>query len=445
MGSDQSLLGREAEQRQIGSVLGGARNRRGSALLVVGEPGIGKTALLEATASGATGDASLRLVGFEAEATIPFAAVQRLTVPLRQHLPSLPTRHQQALLVASGAGEGPPPDRFLVGLGVLGLLAAAAESSPIVAAVDDAQHLDPESLDALAFVARRLEAEPIALLFASRSEPDLTQRMSGVPTLALTGLAIEPAVRLLSASLPETIDPAAAAQIAAATGGNPLALIDLAQELSVRELTESGLADDPVPIGHHLEAFYLRRVRAPPSGVRLWLLIAAAESTGNLDLIDAAGQELELPTNAVDGAESAGLVALAGDVRFRHPLVRSAAYNAAPGAQRRRVHVALSVASGKLGLVEREAWHAAKATLGTDPEVADRLERVADLAGSRGGFASRASVLAQASALTPPGVSSTPAWSPPPRRRWPRVPRSSPRPSSTTSTRTCWTRSRWGG
>ena len=235
---------------------------------------------------------------------------------------------------------------------------------------------------------------------ASRTSPSACP---GSPTLELTGLATEPAVRLLSASLPEPIDPAAAAQIAAATGGNPLALIDLAQELSVRELTESGLADDPVPIGHHLEAFYLRQVRHLPPEVRLWLLIAAADSTGNLDLIDAAGQELDLPASAVDGAESAGLVALAGEVRFRHPLVRSAAYNAAPGAQRRRVHVALSVASAKLGLVEREAWHAAKATLGTDPEVADRLERVADLAGSRGGFASRAAVLTQASALTPHG------------------------------------------
>jgi len=372
-------------------------------LLVSGEPGIGKTSLLEAAMAGATGMRHLRADGYEAESTIPFAALQRLMIPLRAYVPSLPGRQQEALQVAAGVADGPPPDRFLVGLGVLGMLAAAGEVEPVVCAVDDAHLLDSESLDVLAFVARRLEAESAAIIFAGRDDANLAAQMAGVPTLGLAGLAPESAIRLLMSSLPEVIDPAAAAQIAAATGGNPLALVDLANELSIKQLTESSFADEPFPVGHHLEAFYLRRIRHLPPDLQQWLLVAAADSTGNVDLIRAAGQELQLPDSAGDAAEAAGLVVLSPSARFRHALVRSAAYNAAQGGQRRRVHGALSVASGRLGLVELEAWHAAKATLGMDAAVADRLERVADLAGRRGGFASRASVLAQASALTPQG------------------------------------------
>jgi DNA-binding CsgD family transcriptional regulator len=397
------LLGRDAEQHQIRGLVGHARNGRGGALLVAGEPGIGKTALLEATTSGSTGMRLVRVDGYESESTIPFAALQRLTIPLREYMPLLPERHRQALRVAAGSAEGPPPDRFLVGLGILGLLAAAGEVEPLVCAVDDAHLLDSESLDVLAFVARRLEAESVALLFAGRDEHGLETPLAGVATLRLAGLGSEAAVRLLMSSLPEDIDPVAAAQIAVATGGNPLALIDLGSELTARQLTESSFADEPLPVGRNLEAFYLRRVRHLVPDLQLWLLIAAADSTGNLDLIDAAARELDLPGSPVDAAESAGLVELGATVRFRHPLVRSAAYNAAQGAQRRRVHGALSAAAARLGLVELEAWHAAKATLGTDPAVADRLERVADLAGRRGGFTSRANVLAQASTLTPHG------------------------------------------
>lgn len=369
----------------------------------MGEPGIGKTSLLEATTSAAAGTRPLRVDGYESESTVPFAAIQRLTIPLRHLLPSLPERHREALLVAGGTAEGPPPDRFLVGLGVLGLLAAAGERDPVVCAIDDAHWLDSESLDALAFVARRLEAESAALVFASRRGRHIETQMAGIPLLHLDGLGTDSAMTLLMSSLPEPIDPAAAAQIAAATGGNPLALIDLAAELNVRQLTESSLADEPIPVGRHLESFYVRQVRQLPDDLQLWLLVAATDSTGNLDLIRSASQRLGMPASHADDAESAGLVELATTLRFRHPLVRSAAYNAAQGADRRRVHRVISVVAAELGLVELEAWHAAKATLGTDPEVADRLERVADLAGGRGGFSSRASVLAQASALTPPG------------------------------------------
>ncbi len=395
------VLGREAEERQIGALLTAARNGRGGSLLVVGEPGIGKTTLLASTSN--RGMRELQVTGYEAESTIPYAALHRLMLPLRSHVASLSEFHRQALRVASGTEPGPPPDRFLVGMGVLALVAAATDSTPLICTVDDAHHVDAESLEAMTFVARRLEAESVALVFAGRDEPRLTERVAGIPVLHLSGLAAAAAASLLQSALPEPIDPAAASQIATATGGNPLALLDLAGELDARQLTESSLADEPIPVGHHLEAFYLRRVRHLDPDLQQWLLVAAADSTGNVDLIRSAAKQLGVGDVLGEGAELAGLVTLDGTVEFRHPLVQSAVYNSAPGPDRRRVHRALSLAAADHALVELEAWHASKATLGTDPEVADRLERVADLAGQRGGFLSRASVLTQAAALTPAG------------------------------------------
>jgi DNA-binding CsgD family transcriptional regulator len=398
---NEPLLGRDAESRQLGLLLGRARNGHGGSLLLLGEPGIGKTTLLEATTSTPPGLRTLRLDGFESESQMPFAAVQRLTVVLRDFVADLPVQHQQALNIASGNAVGPPPDRFLVGLGLLGLLSAAGQTVPVVCAVDDAHLLDSESLDALAFVARRVEAEPVALVFAARDAEHISVQMGGVPELRLAGLGSEAAVQLLRRSLPDALDPAVAVQIAVATGGNPLALTDLASELSVKQLTESSFGEEPFPVGRHLESFYTRQVRHLPEDLQTWLLIVAADATGNIDLITATAKELGLPESMWDDAEASGLVALRPVVRFRHPLVRAAAYNAAHGRDRRRVHHALSSRADTLGLPERAAWHAAKATLGTDEAVATRLEQVADLAGQRGGFASRANVLAQASALSP--------------------------------------------
>jgi DNA-binding CsgD family transcriptional regulator len=400
---DRTLLGRDDELRQIASVVGNARNGRGGALAIGGDPGIGKTTLLAAATADLAGVLLVGVDGYETESTMPFAAIQRLVRPLRAHLPDLPERFQQALRVASGEGAGPAPDRFLVGLSVLGLLGAAGQTTPVVAAVDDAHLLDPESLDALAFVGRRLQAESAAVLFAGREVPEYTSRMAGVASLRLDGLPQDAAIRLLSRSLTEQIDPAIAMEIVTATGGNPLALVDLADDLTVAQLTESSFGDEPIPIGRHLESFYLRQVRLLDDAARLWLLVAAADSTGDLDLIASAAGELGITSDAGDAAEAAGLVELGRTVRFRHPLVRSAAYNAAAGKDRRRVHRSLAAIAEKTRLTELEAWHAAKATLGTDEDVAQRLEDVADLAAARGGFASRARVLVQAASVTPPG------------------------------------------
>ncbi|WP_066360428.1 helix-turn-helix transcriptional regulator [Herbidospora mongoliensis] len=392
------LLGRDDERRRLDLLLGNARNGHGGSILITGEPGIGKTALLEAVTSRV---AAVRLDGFESEMTLPFAAIQRLTIPLSDHLPALPERQREAIKVASGLADGPPPDRFLVGLGVLGLFAAAAADTPVVCAVDDAHLLDQESRDVMAFVARRIAVEPVALLFAARDEQDIASRLAGVPELLLEGLSQESATALLTRSLATPIDPASAAAIARATGGNPLALIDLAEE--ARDMAGLGFGGDPIPVGRRLEAHYARRIERTDPQVRLWVLLAAADTTDNADLITSAARELGLDDDVVDRAEEIGLVELHGSIRFRHPLVRSAVYNASAGADRRRVHRALAKAADALGMIELEAWHAAKATFGTDAEVADRLEHAADLAARRGGLSSRASILTRAAELTPTG------------------------------------------
>ena len=371
--------------------------------MVGGDPGMGKTALLAEVTSDLSGARVMWTDGFEAESTMPYSALHLLGVSLAPYAGALPTRQQEALRVAAGVVDGVPPDPFLVGLGMLGLLDLAGRDEPIVCVFDDAHWLDPESLGVLAFVARRLRAESVALYIALRDDPPLDGVFAGVASLRIGGLDRQSAVSLLSASVRKPIDPLAAAEVADATGGNPLALIDLALDLTTKELTDSSLRDEPIPIGRHLEAHYVRRVRQTPLPVQQWLLVAAADSTGNLDLIRRTAKGMGLDDHVADVAEEAGLVSLAETVRFRHPLVQAAVYNAAHGPERRRAHQALAASCSDLGLTDLAVWHSARAVLGTDPEVADRLDQVADRAGARGGMASRARVLSRAAELTAPG------------------------------------------
>lgn len=397
------LVGRQTEQRRVSSLITAARNGRGGALRVSGDPGIGKTALLDTVVNGAGDAVALRAGGFEAEAGIPFSVVQRLTIPLRPLVDSLAERHARVLRVACGELEGEPPERYLVGLALLELLTAAADRRPVVCFVDDAHLADAESLDVLAFVARRLEADPVVLLFAGREENGLVERLAGITSMTLEGLDVEAGRALLALALGEALDPSSAVQIVQATGGVPLALIDLATELSSRQLAGLGLMDAPVPIGRHLEEHYLAQLRGVDQDVQDWTLVAAAESAGSAALIETAAKFLGLAPDAADDAESAGLVRVDDTVRFRHPLVRAAVYNAATGTRRRRAHRALAQAATEFGLVEVEAWHASRAVVGHDADVADRLEHAADLAARRGGLASRATVLTRSAEVTAPG------------------------------------------
>lgn len=404
------LLGRQDEQRQLMSVLADARHGRGGAVLIRGEPGMGKSALLDTVAAQAVRARVLRVDGVDAESTIPFAAIQRLLIPLRPMLVELPPRHTEVLRIAMGESAGPPPERFLVGLALLQLSSLVAQDAPLVCLVDDAHLLDVESLDALAFVARRLEADAVAIVFAGRDEAGLSERLRGIPDLSLSGLDLDAGVRLLTLALGAPIDPAAAVKIVQATGGVPLALIDLAEELSTRELSDLPFAGAPVPIGRHLEQHYLEQVHRTDPDVQQWALVAAADPSGSPALVQAAAEHLGLAADAGDRAETAGLVKIDDAIRFRHALVRAAIYNGATGSRRRTVHAALSRAAARASLVEVDAWHAARAAVAPAPEVAARLEHTADRAGVRGGLASRATVLARAAELTPPGPERDRRW-----------------------------------
>lgn len=401
--SAHPILGRTGELDRLSAVTTGARNGRGGALLLRGDPGIGKTALLDEISHALHGVRVVRADGYEAESNMPYAALQRIGRPFANHLGSLPERQSAALRIAAGIDDGQPPDRYLVGLGMLSLLASAGESEPLVCVVDDVHLLDAESLEVLAFMARRLEAESFALLLGTRHDPRVDVMTAGVPSLELEGLDALSAVQLLNRSLSAPVDPFLASRIAQETGGNPLALIDLAREFTTRQLTDSSLALEPVPVGQRLETHYLRQLDAIPHDAKLWLRIAAAESTGDAALIANAAARLELSTDASAEAEWARLASVRDTIEFRHPLVRAAVYNGTPAAERQLVHKALRDAAEDLGRDDLAVWHAAAATTGTDTTVAQRMERAADAAGGRGGTASRARLLARAADLTPAG------------------------------------------
>lgn len=398
------LVGRADELSSLKSIVTAARNGSSGAVVVRGDPGIGKSALLEAATSGQAGIRLIRGDGYEAEASLPYAALQRVGLALSDHLDALPARQRTALRVAWAAEDGPAPDRFLVGVAVLALFAEAGRGQPVVCVVDDAHWLDSESLGVLAFVARRLQAEATVLLFATRDDENTDIQLAGVPSVRLSGLATHAALELLGRAAPEAVDPFPAVQIATATAGNPLALIELAHDLSIRQLVDLSLTAGPVPIGRYLEAHYLRQVRNTSPDVQAWLQLAAAASTGQPVLIARAADRLGLSPDAADEAERAGLVTLGDTVAFRHPLVRSAVYGATRGADRRRSHATLAHEAGLLGLVELETWHSAEATVGPDSEVADRLEAASEIAARRGGLVSRAGLLLRAAELTTPGA-----------------------------------------
>ncbi|GAY14009.1 LuxR family transcriptional regulator [Mycobacterium sp. shizuoka-1] len=404
MTSPTTFVGRVEELDTLKALMTRARNGVGGALVVRGEPGIGKTALLDAATTHAGDAAVIRSDGFEAELAMPYAALQRIASPLTDHLERLPARQQQALRVAAGQDDGPPPDRFLVGLGMLGLFAAASGQRPVLCVVDDAHWLDSESREVLAFVARRLQAESTVLLFGARDSAESQIQLAGIPVLELGGLDAQSAVRLLAASAAEPIDPYAATRIATATGGNPLALLDLTQDLRPHQLSRLWLSSAPAPIGSQLEEHYLHRIRKLPHDIRLWLSLAAAEPSAQQMLIATAAAALDLSPDCRIEAERARLVTAGETIAFRHPLVRSAVYGAMTGSDRRRVHAALRTAAATLGLADLEAWHAAEAAEGPDPVVADRLAAVADRAARRGGLVSQARLLIRAADLTPPGA-----------------------------------------
>lgn len=377
------------------------RDHTSSTLVVRGEPGAGKSALLRHAASQASGMTVLRAGGVEAELELPFAAVHALVRPVLSHVEALPPPQATALRTAMGLETG-EHDRFLVSVGLLSLLAEVAEHKPLLVLIDDAHWLDRASADALVFTARRLQAEPIGMLFAVREGETRRFGSDGLPELRLRGLDADPATALLLERLPEDAPPHIRRRLVELTGGNPLALLELPAALSSQQLRGHAPLPDPLPVSHEVERAFLYRVRTLPAASRMLLLLAAADDLGQVDVILRAAAALGLRSAALADAEAAGLVAVeSGGLRFRHPLVRSAIYKAASGEQRRAVHSALADALHSEADVDRRAWHRALATLGRDREAADLLERSAKRARERSGYAIAATALERAADLTP--------------------------------------------
>jgi DNA-binding NarL/FixJ family response regulator len=394
------LLGRTSERETLDGLLANVRGGQSGVLVIRGEAGIGKTALLRYAADHALGFRVVQLAGAEAEVELPFAGIQQLCMSLLDRLDALPPPQQEALNVALGVASGDVPERFLVGLAVLGLLAAAAEDRPLLCLVDDAQWLDAASGMILGFVARRLLAESVAVVFTVR-EPNSRHDFDGLPELRLHGLAEEDAHTLLRRAVPGRIDDRVRDRIVGETRGNPLALLDLPRSMSAAELA-GGFGLLPVTdLPRHLEDHYLRRAGELPEATQRLLLLAAAEPMGDATLVWRAAETLGIERSSLAPAVDAQLVEIGTRARFRHPLVRSAVYRASALSERQAAHRALADATDPDTDPDRLAWHRAQAAVGVDEAVAAELERSADRARARGGAAAAAAFLAHAAELTP--------------------------------------------
>ncbi|MGW4379712.1 AAA family ATPase [Kitasatospora sp. NPDC004531] len=388
-----------AERAALTELFAAARTGRGGAAVVRGEAGIGKTALLRHVTEQPDGARLLRVDGAEFEADFAYAAVHRLTRPLHERIGRLPAAHRDDLAVALGLREGGTPGRFAVGLALLGLLADAAAEAPVLCVVDDAQWLDRASAQALAFVARRIADEPIAMVFGLR-DPHTVPELEELPTLTLSRLPDRAARALLAAGFPGPLDERVRERILAEARGNPLALLELPRRLGPTGLAGGfGLPTPVSPAGRTEQSFQERASRLSPDA-RTLLLVAAAEPLGDPGLLWRAADLLAVAPEAAAEVEATDLIELGGQARFRHPLVRSAVYTSASPAERRRVHGALAEATDPSTAPDRRAWHRAQAAPRPDEEVAAELLRCAERARRRGGAAAEAAFLEQAAALT---------------------------------------------
>ncbi|HYP88956.1 MAG TPA: AAA family ATPase, partial [Polyangiaceae bacterium] len=391
------LLGREREREALDRLLDRGRAGRGGVLVVHGEPGIGKTALLECAVETAREFRVVGICGVESEMELAFAALQQLCCPYLELMEHLREPQRAALAVAFGLDAGPAPNPFLVGLAVLSLLADVAEERPLLCVVDDAQWLDSASARALAFVGRRLLAEKITLVFATR---ELGEELLGLPDLEVRGLGDGDASALLSCVVPSLLDEQVRGRIVSETRGNPLALLELPRGLSPEQLAGGlGLVAAGALAGR-IEESFARRLEGLGDDTRLLLLLAAADPVGDPLLLWRASEKLGISAGAAADMETGGLLTLGEQVTFRHPLVRSAVYGSAPAQQRRAVHSALAEVTDRRAAADRRAWHLAAAASAPDEEVASELERSAGRAQARGGLAAAAAFLQRSVALT---------------------------------------------
>ena len=393
-----ALTDRHSEREVLDRLVEAVRAGDSRALVLRGEPGVGKTALLDYLLGQTSGWRVARSAGIQSEMELAFAGLHQLLAPMLERIERLPPPQRDALRTAFGVAPGSVPDRFFVGLAVLSLLSDVAEERPLICVVDDEQWLDRASAQVLAFVARRLEAESVGLVFAARAKSD---ELAGIPELVVEGLAEEDARALLDSVLTGPLDARVRDQIVSETRGNPLALLELPGGLTPAELAGGFGLTGAVSLSGSIEESFRRRLDALPAETRRLLRLAAADPVGEPLLVWRAAERLGVPPAAAAPAAEAGLIEFGSRVWFRHPLVRSAAYQSASISERQAIHAALADATDPDIDPDRRAWHRAHAAPGPDGQVAEELERSAGRAQARGGLAAAAAFLDRAAMLTP--------------------------------------------
>jgi DNA-binding CsgD family transcriptional regulator len=398
--TDSDLRGRRRERAALDGLLDKARTGSSGVLVLRGEAGIGKTALLDYAARQARGFRVAQVCGVEAEMELPFAALPQLLAAMHARTDRLPGPQRDALAVALGEREGAAPDRLRVGLAVLSLLADTSDEQPLACLIDDAHWLDLSSLRALAFSARRLVAERVAVVFAIPDTSHIAE-LTGLPDLRVTRLDDPDARLLLASAVHGRLDPSVEDRVVGEAHGNPLALLQLPRMLGPADLAGGFGLPGTQPLPDRLKTSFIRQYQSLAGSTRRLLLIAAAEPTGDVPLLWRAAAVQSIGTDAAAPAEAADLAEFGGQVRFCHPLVRSAIYQAATPAERRAAHQALAEATDPSVDPDRRAWHRARAAAGPDEAVAAELERSAGRAEARGGIAAQAEFLQKAAELTP--------------------------------------------
>ena len=393
------LFGRKIECEALDRLLTDAISGTSQVIVLRGDAGIGKSALLEYLSHRAAAWRIASAVGVESEMELPYSGLHQLCGPMLDHLDRLPDPQRQALATVFGLSAGPAPDRFLVGLASLTLFGEVAEEQPLLCIVDDAHWLDSASAQILGFIGRRLLAERIAVVCAVRTGIG-EDVLVGLPEMPISGLGDSDSRALLLGNVPGPLDAAVCAQIITESHGNPLALLEFPRSWNVADLAGGFGLPDSQPIVSKIEQSYVRRLRLLPSRTQLLVLAAAAEPLGDPLLLHRAAETLSIDMAAADAAVDAGLLQLGGRVEFAHPLVRSATYRSAAAEDRHRVHRALADATNPEIDPDRRAWHRARAMPGPGEEIAAELERSAGRAQARGGVAAAAAFLQRAVALT---------------------------------------------
>jgi DNA-binding CsgD family transcriptional regulator len=404
------LVGRTEECLTLGRALCEAKGGASRVLVVRGEAGVGKTALLERAIEMAPGFAVHRQLGVEPERGLGYAALHQLLVPFLSGLDELALPQRDALASAFGLVNAGSPDKFLVGLATLTLITSAALHRPLLCVIDDAHWLDNDSADVLGFVSRRLYADRVAMLFAVRETGSEGARFTGLPELVVGGLGPDDARLLVRSVIAEAVAPEVLDRLVTETRGNPLALTELPLELTPAQRAGTQLLPDPLPINGALRRRFLRQIRDLPAEAQRLVLLASAERSGDPALIWRAAAKLDIDPEAAGPAEAEGLVVFEPRVAFRHPLVRSAAYHGASPVERRAAHQALADALDSEMDADRRAWHRAGASSSPDEEVAAELARTAERATKRGGYMTAAAFFRRAAELTPGPAEQAERW-----------------------------------